>query len=418
MGAPEASSLPEPVEPGEITDLRIDLTAPTSPGIYRGDWQLKSDTGKLFGPGSKADQTIWVSIEVIEPPTATPSPTFTPSPTSTYTMTPSLTPTLTPTFTATSTPTQTPSLTPSVAPTQTPNPPTAQSRCDQAAFITDVTVPDGMVFAPGASLTKTWRLRNAGSCTWTTSYTLVFVSGDKMGGADAINLPGSVAPGQSVDLTVQLVAPAAPGTFRGNWQLKNESGAIFGLGPAFKPFWVEIKVLPAVSEDGSYNFATNLCAAQWSSGAGPLPCPGEQDSTKGFALQVEQPRLEDSSSLDAAGMLLVPQDTFNGYIQGEYPPIQIQAGDRFQSLVSCGQSSSCFVAYLLEYQTGSGPYNSYWIFIEKNDGIYAQADVDLSPLAGQEVRFRLKVLSLGLATGDEAYWIDPRIVRSSGTATP
>jgi hypothetical protein len=279
--------------------------------------------------------------------------------------------------------------------------------------VADVSVPDGMVFSSGATFTKTWRLRNSGSCTWSSSYTLVFVSGDQIGGPEAITLPKAVASGQSVDLTVQLVAPDAPGMYRGYWQLKNESGAIFGLGPAYKPFWVEIKVLPNISEDGSYDFATNLCAAQWSSGAGPLPCPGEKNSSNGYALGVDNPRLEDGSSIEAQGLVLVPQNTFNGYIQGEYPAVKIEKGDRFQSLVSCGQSSSCFVAYLLEYQIGSGPFSSYWIFVEKNDGIYAQADVDLSPLAGQEVRFRLKVLSLGLPNGDEAYWIEPRIVRST-----
>jgi hypothetical protein len=186
----------------------------------------------------------------------------------------------------------------------------------------------------------------------------------------------------------------------------------------YKPFWVEIKVRPSISTDGSYNFATNLCAAQWSSGAGTLPCPGASGSNAGYALKVEAPRLEDGSTLDAEGLLLVPQNTFNGYIQGEYPTIEIEKGDRFQSLVSCGQSPNCFVAYLLEYQIGSEPFNSYWIFIERNDGLYAQADVDLSPLAGQEVRFRLKVLSLGLSNGDEAYWIEPRIVRSSGDSSP
>jgi len=398
----------------QTIDLGLDLVAPTTPGSYRGDWLLKSDIGKLFGLGPNANQPIWVRIQVAVPPTATPSATFTPSPTSTFTLTPSLTPTLTPTSTATYTPT----LTPSVAPTQTPNPPTAQPRCDQAAFVADVTVPDGMVFTSGGTVTKTWRLRNTGSCTWTTSYTLVFVSGDKMNGPDAVKLSQSIAPGQNVDLTVKLTAPSTPGTYRGNWELKNESGAIFGLGPSFKPFWVEIKVLPALSEDGSYDFATNLCAAQWSSAAGDLPCPGDRNSSNGFALRVENPRLEDGSTLPTDGLLLVPQNTFNGYVQGEYPAIKIEKGDRFQSLVSCGQSPSCFVAYLLEYQIGSGPFNSYWIFIERNDGIYAQADVDLSALAGKEVRFRLRVLSLGSATGDEAYWIRPRIVRSKETSTP
>src|SRR5574338_1618752 len=54
--------------------------------------------------------------------------------------------------------------------------------CDQAQFVRDVTIPDGTVFAPGATFTKTWRIKNAGTCTWS-GYSLVFDSGDSMGGA-------------------------------------------------------------------------------------------------------------------------------------------------------------------------------------------------------------------------------------------
>ena len=43
-------------------------------------------------------------------------------------------------------------------------PPTAT--CDLAQFVRDVTVPDGTTFLPGATFTKTWRLKNAGTCTW------------------------------------------------------------------------------------------------------------------------------------------------------------------------------------------------------------------------------------------------------------
>ena len=54
--------------------------------------------------------------------------------------------------------------------------------CDQAAFIRDVTVPDGSPFAPGETFTKTWRLQNTGTCTWTTSnYTLVYVADNDFG---------------------------------------------------------------------------------------------------------------------------------------------------------------------------------------------------------------------------------------------
>ncbi|PIU90073.1 MAG: hypothetical protein COS63_04110, partial [Anaerolineae bacterium CG06_land_8_20_14_3_00_57_67] len=58
-----------------------------------------------------------------------------------------------------------------------PRPAAAVTRCDWAQFVADITVPDGASFAPGAAFTKTWRLKNIGTCTWTTSYALVFVSG-------------------------------------------------------------------------------------------------------------------------------------------------------------------------------------------------------------------------------------------------
>jgi len=47
------------------------------------------------------------------------------------------------------------------------------SRCDAASFVRDVTVPDGTKMEPGDDFTKTWRLLNAGTCSWTTAYRLV-----------------------------------------------------------------------------------------------------------------------------------------------------------------------------------------------------------------------------------------------------
>ena len=53
--------------------------------------------------------------------------------------------------------------------------------CDWAQFIADVTVPDGTTYTPGATFQKTWRLKNIGTCTWTTSYALIFDSGNQLG---------------------------------------------------------------------------------------------------------------------------------------------------------------------------------------------------------------------------------------------
>jgi hypothetical protein len=115
-------------------------------------------------------------------------------------------------------------------------------------FITDVTIPDDTVFAPNAAFTKTWRIKNEGTCTWNTSYAVVFDSGASMGGPASFALPGEVAPGQSIDISVELKAPTTAATYKGSWMLRNASGVTFGLGNENKPFWVQIKVQEATTQ--------------------------------------------------------------------------------------------------------------------------------------------------------------------------
>ncbi|MBN2503589.1 MAG: hypothetical protein JXB38_22630 [Anaerolineales bacterium] len=136
------------------------------------------------------------------------------------------------------------------APTQQPAATQGQASCDVALFVTDVTVPDGTDYDPGETFTKTWRLKNNGSCTWTSGYDLIFASGDAMGGPAAQQLTsGSVAPGATVDVSVELTAPDEAGTYKGFWRLRNASGVNFGVS-GNNAFWVEIEVLDG-EEDGS-----------------------------------------------------------------------------------------------------------------------------------------------------------------------
>src|SRR5689334_13983112 len=82
---------------------------------------------------------------------------------------------------------------------------TATSNCNVAEFLTDVTIPDGTILAPGAAFTKKWRLKNIGSCAWN-GFSMAFDSGDAMGGP-ASKPVGAVNPGQEIDLEVNLTAP-------------------------------------------------------------------------------------------------------------------------------------------------------------------------------------------------------------------
>ncbi len=136
-----------------------------------------------------------------------------------------------------------PGRTPSPAPTSPTAESTASVPCNRAYLVGDVTIPDGTAMLPGEEFTKTWRLRNTGSCPWTRDYALVFVHGVLMGGSQTVPLDQEVPPGATVDLSVRLIAPREPGRYQGFWRLRDAAGQPFGLGPAGEPFWVSILVV-------------------------------------------------------------------------------------------------------------------------------------------------------------------------------
>ncbi len=332
----------------------------------------------------------------------------------------------TPVPTVTGTP---PTSTPTVAVTSIP------AACDRAQFIADVTVPDGTTFQPGSTFGKTWRLKNVGTCTWT-NYSLIFDSGEKMAGPDSATIPTSVAPGQTVDITINLTAPVNAATYRGYWKLKNASGVPFGIGTAgTKSFWVEIKVAgaavtpvitvtpgtpvtPATPIAGTvYDFAANVCAATWISGAGTQPCPGTDGNANGFILITNPSRLENGTADNRTGLITFPQNINNGYIQGFYPTYKVKSGDKFRSIVNCESgATTCDVVFELSYVlAGSSTIQNFWSFVEKYEGKYYAAEIDLSALAGQDVKFVLSVRSIGAATGDRALWVAP-IIYNAGSS--
>jgi hypothetical protein len=159
-----------------------------------------------------------------------------------------------------------------------PPQPSATSTCDVAQFITDVTYPDDTIVTPNASFTKTWRLKNVGTCSWTPSYAVVFLSGEAMSGPATQALAGNVNPGQTVDLSVNLKAPASNGTYSGYWKLRNAAGA------TFTQFYVRIKVQPP----GANTIDLHTVAAEDGhvlSNGGVLGPPNVGDSNDGTTRQ-------------------------------------------------------------------------------------------------------------------------------------
>ena len=338
---------------------------------------------------------------------------------------------VTPVVTVTGTP-------PTATPTKTAGPATVPpSACDKAQFVSDVTIPDGTVMSPGQKFTKTWRLRNVGTCAWTKSYQIAFYSGEQMGAPASLTFAQDVPVGGTADFTVEMTAPSAAGSYRGNWMFKNASGQLFGIGTqANRPWWVDIRVSGPTATPGgatvtpggptvtpganiAYDFAANACAATWYTGAGQIPasqCPGTDGDAKGFVLKVSNPRLESGATDSRPGIITFPQNVQNGYIQGFFPTFRVQNGDRFRSVINCEyNATNCYVAFRLDYEQG-GTIRTFWgPFLERYEGKFYNVDVDLSPLAGRDVKFILTVLAAGVATGDRALWVGPHIYRAGSS---
>lgn len=102
----------------------------------------------------------------------------------------------------------------------------AQLTGNSASFVSDVTIPDGTVVNARQSFTKTWRVKNSGSTSWT-GCSLAFISGDQMGAPPSVVVP-TTAPGAIVAISVPMIAPTEPGPHRGDWQMRTTDGTVFG----------------------------------------------------------------------------------------------------------------------------------------------------------------------------------------------
>jgi uncharacterized protein YkwD len=116
---------------------------------------------------------------------------------------------------------------PAASPTATA--PAGPAGCtDAAVFVEDVTVPDFSHFNPRDVFTKTWRMKNVGSCTWTSDYKAVYARGDALGAARSIPLT-QTAPGATIDISTEMTAPANDGKFQIFYHLSDPAGNLMPI---------------------------------------------------------------------------------------------------------------------------------------------------------------------------------------------
>jgi DNA-binding CsgD family transcriptional regulator len=122
-------------------------------------------------------------------------------------------------------------LTPTITPEPTATTGATQasvSAADISHFVSE-NYPDGTKVEKGATFTKTWKLQNNGSTTWTTDYSLVVTDsfhplGKNLNEPYQIMLPKSVSPGETVEVSADFKVPDTDGIYEVHYKLQNANG--------------------------------------------------------------------------------------------------------------------------------------------------------------------------------------------------
>lgn len=284
-------------------------------------------------------------------------------------------------------------------------PTNADKPCDLAAFVGE-TLPDGSQLYPGTMFTKTWTLRNEGSCTWTSDYAVVFTSGDSMSAPAATQLSKSeVKPGESVEVSVPLIAPGYGGKFRADFKLRNAAGVLFAFKNPDQTFWVDIEVV-----EGVIHLANSYCGASWTSQAGNLHCPGQPTDPSGYVYSDNAPMLETGAIDDEPTLWMGINNAPDAYVMGVYPAMRIPNNAYFSTVLGCAHNfNNCRVKFVLAYQEGDGAIQQLGSWDETYDGELNRIKLDISELGGRTVKIILILRSMDSSVDGRIHLLEPVI---------
>ena len=284
-----------------------------------------------------------------------------------------------------------------------PPPPAA---CNRAAFIEDVSVPDGSSFLPGMPFTKVWLLRNTGSCTWSPDYRLEFANqGSAMSAAPVqAVITSPVAPGEELRAAVQFIAPLESGVVESHWRLRAPSGETFG--PALDgggTIYVRIKV------GSRYSFVDDLCSAQWRSAGQTANCPAASEQNKPV-LRSNNPKFENDGQDDEPALLMTSPAQNGEETRGTFPAFLVPANARLKAVIGCSQGETSCVVRMGIRAAANGTDQVLGEWEQSYDGSIQSLDIDLASygLTGMPVSFTFYVRSVS-AGSHQVFWLLPRI---------
>ena len=291
--------------------------------------------------------------------------------------------------------------------------PGAGTACNIAQFVKDVTVPDLTGFNANQQFTKTWRVKNIGTCTWTSAYKIIYAGGADIGSAREIPLTINVPPGNEVDISVNMTAPNLAGTYNSYWEFQSNDNQVFGIGPKAQ------SVLYAKIQVGSGNFKSNTayylgpnaCSAGWFTNLGQIACPSTLDATRGGISKLDSIVIESGSKKNLPAIVMLPPDGKGGLISGQFPAYQVQPNDHFTAGIGCVDGyPKCNVIFQLSYIGEDNVAHSLGSWGQTEDAYVDYLDFDLSPQAGTTIQMIFSVSNNGGSNEDDhAFWLNPVI---------
>jgi hypothetical protein len=263
---------------------------------------------------------------------------------------------------------------------------------------------------PGQQFTKTWRMQNIGSCAWDQNYSIVFAGGENLGAPAQQSIGATVPPGQTADISLNLVAPERSGSYTSYYKLRSGDGIIFGIGAnANNPFWVSILVNQEATTEISA--VDRMCDFAWVSGAGNMTCP-QDSSTNGSVMRQDSPIVEINTTENEPAIVVLPNDGAGGYVTGTTNFFTVQSGDRVRTVVGClANQVNCNLNFEIGYKTQGGAYGTLGVWGQAYDGSLDKIDLDLTGLAGQSVQLVFTVRSnTGTSFENYGFWLNPRLI--------
>lgn len=280
------------------------------------------------------------------------------------------------------------------------------SLCDFAAFAGDISIPDGTMIPPGTTFTKTWAIKNTGSCTWTPLYRLVYVGGDLLSERSVAMTETNVAPGETAHVSVQITAPKDNTVHRVYYKFMNADGGIFGVTDTTgkeQPVWTEFH------SGKQYYFYDNMCLATWKTGSGRmLSCPGSPDDTDGSVYLLTNSMLQGGSSENEPVIVMQPPAGEQTTVVGQFPPVLVPEWAHLVTRIGClNDLPNCSAHVKVTYSVEGQPEQT---LVEKDVATTdktVKIDIMLGNLFKKSTSFIFYVTANGEGADNKVFFLKP-----------